>query len=99
MKGRAAGNRLHHRRLDLQEAPQVEEVADLADDLAADDENAPHLRPDDQIDVPAAISGLDVAQPVPFSRQWPQRFRQDLEAFGRDRDLAGARREHRPCDA
>ena len=79
LRRRAAGNRLHHRRLDLHEAAVVEELADLADDLAALEEDFLHLRVGHQIEVALAVADLGVGQPVPLLRRRTQRLGQDDE--------------------
>ena len=73
---RAAGDRLHHRRLDLEEAARVQEPADAGDHARARLEHPPRLRIDDEIEVALAVARLDVGQPVPFLRQRQQALRQ-----------------------
>ena len=66
---RAAGNRLHHRRLDLEVAAGVEERADRGEHTAADLEHAPRVGIDDQIEIALPVADLDVAQAVPLLGQ------------------------------
>ena len=80
LRRRAAGNRLHHRRLDFHEAAVVEKIPDLVDDLAALEEHFLHLRIRDQIEVTLAIANFGVFEPVPFRRRRAQRFGENGEA-------------------
>ena len=75
---RAAGDRLHHRRLDFEEATRVEEAANGRQRARPDVEHAARVRVDDQIEVPLAIARLDVLQPVPL-------LGQRQEALGQER--------------
>ncbi len=86
----AAGDRLHHRRLDLHEAAGVEEGAEVADHLGARPERPAALVADDQVHVALAVAGLGVRQPVPLVRQRPQRLRQEPGRLRLDRQLAGS---------
>ena len=86
----AAGDVMHHRRLDLEEAPGVEPGAHRADDLGALDEDVARLRRHDQVDIALAVALLDVGHAVELVRQRPQRLGQQAQVFGLDRKLAGA---------
>ena len=79
---------MHHRGLDFEVALLVEVVAQGLDDLAADYEGVAHLGVDDQVEVALTVAGLDVFEAMPFLRQRPERFCEDLEAGGLDADLA-----------
>ena len=65
-RDRATGDRLHHRRLDLEEPAGVEELADAADQARAELEDRARLGVDDQVDVALPVAGLDVLQAVPL---------------------------------
>jgi hypothetical protein len=86
---RAAGDVMHHRRLDFQEVAVVQPRAHGADDLRALDEHRARLRGHDQVDVTLAVTLLDVGQAVPLVRQRAQRLGQQADRFGLDRQLAG----------
>ena len=96
---RAAGNRLHHRRLDLEIPAAVEELAQRREHLAAHLEHFARLGIDDEIEIALAIADLDVGQAVPLLRQRQMALRQKLEARRPDRQLVGARAEQMPFDA
>ena len=57
---RAARHRLHHRRLDLEEAARDQKLANRRDDTAAHLEHAPRVRVDDQIEIALPVACLDV---------------------------------------
>ena len=95
----AAGDRLHRRRLDLDEAALVHEVADLADDRAAFVKDLLDVVIGDEVEVALAVARLDVREPVPLRRERPQRLADDGELRHLERDLPRARREHRPLHA
>ena len=96
---RAAGHRLHHRRLDLDEAQGVEEAPDGRDDLRARLEHVARVGIDDQIQVPLAIADLDVLQAVPLLRQRQQALREEGDRRGPDRQLVRLRPEDAAGDA
>ena len=81
LRRRAAGNRLHHRRLDLDEAARVQKIPDFADDFAALEENVLHLRVRHQIEVTLAVADFRVGEAVPFFRRRPQRLGENDEAI------------------
>ena len=85
----AAGDRLHHRRLDLEEAARVEERADARARAPRAPEDPPRLRVGDEVDVALAVAQLDVGQAVPLLRQRPQRLGEERQIARRDRQLAG----------
>jgi hypothetical protein len=109
-RGRAAVQRLEHRRLHLEKAPRVEERADRARHPRARHEQPPHLGVHGEIGVALAVALLrigeaGVADELPVhhlllaERQRPQRLREELHRFGANRDLARARPEERSADA
>ena len=87
---RAAGDRLHHRRLDLEEPAGDQELADRRDDAAAHLEHAPRVGVDDQIEIALAVADLDVLQPVPLLRQRQQALGEKLERRRPDRELVAS---------
>ena len=93
----AAGDRMHHRRLDLEIAARDEELADrLHDAASASTKTSRGVRVGDQVDVALAVSLLLVGEAVELLRQRPQRLREQPERRDLDRQLAGARPEERP---
>jgi hypothetical protein len=80
--GRSPRNGLHHRCFDFQKIMANHEIPDQGDDATALAKDFPHIRIDDQIQVPLPIAGFHVGQPMPF-------FRQKLQAFGQDPHLVG----------
>ena len=96
---RAAGNRLHHRRLDLDEAARVEERADRGDRAGPHLEDAPAFRRHDQVEVALAVARLDVLQSVPLLGQRQMALGQKDQAAGPDGQLAGLRAEQVALDA
>ena len=96
---RAAGDRLHDRRLDLHEAAAVEEPPDRRHGLRAHFEHAAAVGVHDQIEVALAIAGLDVLQSVPLLGQRQVALGQEHDAPRPDAQLAGARPEQVPFDA
>ena len=84
-----ARDRLHHRRLDLEEVERVQEVAQVADDARAGAEHAAALLVHDEIDVALAVARLGVGKAVPLVRQRPQRLHQQSHRLRAHRQLAG----------
>ena len=78
----AAGNRLHHRRLDLDEAARGEELAQELDDLRAAAKRRAHLLVGDQVEVALAVARLDVGQAMPLLRQRAQRLGEHAKLLG-----------------
>ena len=95
----AAGDGLHHGRLDLHVAARVEEVAKLPDDLAAQEHDALHVVVGHEVEVALAVAGLGVGQAVPLVRRRAQGFGEDGEGLGLHGDFAGARGEEGALDA
>ena len=96
---RAAGDRLHHRRLDLEKAARDEKLANRGDRPAADLEHAAHVGIDDEIEIALAVADLDVLQTVPLLRQRNEALRQKLEPRRPDRQLVGLGAEQMAGDA
>ena len=96
---RAAVEGLQDRRLDLDEALPVEVGADRGDDLRAGNERLACIGACDQVELAAAIAGLDVVQPVVLVRRRAQRLGEDLEAVDTQRQLAAAAAQDGAVDA
>jgi hypothetical protein len=86
---RAAGDRVQHRRLDLEEAVLDHEVADRAHRLAARDEARPGVLVGHQVDVALAVFLLLVGHAVELVRQRAQALGQQAHAGDAHRQLAG----------
>src|SRR6266852_7670545 len=71
---RAAGDRLHHRRFDLEETLARHEFADRVHDAAARLEHAARLLAHDEVHVALAVLLLLVRESVELPRQGPQRL-------------------------
>ena len=95
----AARDRLHHRRLDLQEAARVEEPPQRRDEPRAEQEDRADVGVHDEVHVTLPIAGLHVLEAVPLLGQRPQRLREEAPRLDVDRELAGARAEHLARDA
>ena len=96
---RAAGNRLHHRRLDLEIAAAVQKAANRGEHSASDGEHLARVGIDDQVEIPLAVARLDVRQPMPFLGQRQETLGQELERGGPDRQLVGLGAEDAPLHA
>ena len=96
---RAARHRLHHRRLDFEEAARDQKLANRRDDAAAHLEDASRVRVDDQIEIALPIAGLDVLEAVPLLRQRQQALREELQRRRMDAELVGLRPEQVALDA
>src|SRR5882672_7832034 len=85
---RAAGDRLHHRRLDLEKALAGHEVAHRLHDAAADAKYVPRLLAHDEVDVALPVFLLLVGESVEFLGQGPQRLHQQAQLGDFHRQLA-----------
>src|SRR5664279_3858249 len=95
----APGDRVHHRGFDFDKSVAVEEAAHRLHYLGAFDEHLAHLGIHGEIDVAAAVAGLDVLQTVPFFRQRKQIFYQEGDLFDVDAEFSGAGTEEVSLDA
>ena len=85
----AAGYRVHHRRLDLEEAVLGHVVSDRGDHAAAGDEGEARLLVGHQVEVALPVLLLDVGKAVELLGQRPQRFREQADLGTVDGQLAG----------
>ena len=92
---RAADERVHRRRLDLEEAALVEDRAQRAHDVAPRAEDVGDRRVRDEVDVALAVAQLDVGQAVPLLGQRAVRLREQAHASRLDRELAALARGER----
>src|ERR1051325_5377954 len=83
----AGGDRLHHRRFDLEKIPLLEKAPDDADDARALLEQRLDIGVDHEIDVALAVARLDVGEAVPLLGQRPQALREQLQPGRLDRQL------------
>ena len=112
--GRGARHqRVHHRRLDLEEVARVEEVADELHQLRALLERLAHRGVRQEVDVATAVALLDVGQRLllgpglrlgvvalaELAGQRAQRLAQERELRGRQSELARLRLEERALHA
>jgi hypothetical protein len=95
----AAGDRMEHRRLDLDEAVLDHEAADRRERLAARDEARARRLVGDEVDVALAVLLLGVGEAVELVGQWPEALRQQPQPRDLDRQLAGPGLEQRPLGA
>ena len=93
---RAGDERVHHRRLDLEVVARVEEVADVAHQPVAPQEDLLHLRIGDEVQVALAVARLHVLQAVPLLGHGAQGLGERREALGGEGQLAGLGAEERP---
>jgi len=94
-----AGDRLHHRGLDLEVAARDEEVAQVADGARAHLEDAARVRVDDQVEVALPVARLHVLEAVPLLGQRAERLGEQAELRRLERELAGPGAERLSGDA
>src|SRR5664279_766382 len=87
---RAAGDGMHHRRLDFDEAIGVQKSPHRLYDFGAFQEDLAHLGVHRQVNVAAAIARLHVLQAVPFLGQRKQVLHQESDLLHVDGQLVGA---------
>ena len=95
----AARHRLQHRRFHFLESFRLHESPDLAHDRDPLLEHISRMLVRDQVEIALAIPRLDVLEPVPFFRQRPERFSEQLELVNLQRRLAGFGEETFAFDA
>ena len=98
-RGRSCRNQLQHRRLDLDEAAAIEELANAAHDRRAGLEDLTRFGVGDQVEIALAITGLQVGETVPLLRQRAQGLGEQNELCGEQSELAGARAQEAAADA
>lgn len=79
---------MHHRRLDLEIAPCVEESANSLDHVRAQLENSARLVVHQEIEITLSVAGLLIGEPVKLLRQRLDRLRQETNGIRLDRKLA-----------
>ena len=99
LRRRAAGNRLHRGRLDLDVAAFVEKIPDLMDDGATLEHHVLHVGIRDQVQITLAVADLGVFQPVIFCGWRTQGFGENHEAREFHGNFAGLGREQRSVHA
>ena len=88
---RAARDRLHDRRLHLQEPAGVQERAHGLDEARPEPEHLAHARIHEEIHVPLPVASLDVLEPVPLLGQRPDGLREERPRLHLDGQLPRAR--------
>ncbi len=96
---RAAGLAQENRGLDLPEPALAQHAAGGRDDGRADRERLARRRVDDQVEIPLAVAGLGIGQPMATVRQWTERLGEELEPVDPDRELAVVGGHDRALDA
>ncbi len=91
---RAAGDRLHHRRLDFQKTALVKELTDVGDDGRAQLERGACRLVHDQVHITLSVAGFLIGQPVKLFRQGLQRFSQQAQRIDFNGQFAGLGFEH-----
>src|SRR4051812_30281588 len=76
---RTAVNRLHHRRLDFNEAALLELAPQRSNHLGPRDKHLTALRIRDQVEIPLPVARLDIFEAVELLRHVEQRLRQKIE--------------------
>ncbi len=84
-----ARDRLHHRRLDLEEAPCIEHVAQETHEARALLEHRAAVLVHDQVDIALTIARLGIRKAVPFVGQGLQGLHQQTQPLHAHRQLAG----------
>ena len=85
-----AGDDVHHRRLDLEEAVVLEEAAQRRHQPRPRLEHLPRLGVGDEVEVALAVARLDVGQAVELLRQRAQRLGEQDDVVDEQRQLAHA---------
>ena len=96
---RTAGDRLHHRRLDFEEAARRHERANRGDHAAPSLEYPARFGVDHEIQIALAVPNLDVGQPVPLLGKGQQALREEVQPGRPDGQLVGLGAEQPPLDA
>ena len=79
---------LQHWGFNFQTIAAVEEVANVADDLASGTESLTHVRIHDHIDIAMPIASFHIGETIPTVRQRLQRFTEQLPRRYFERKLA-----------
>ena len=95
----AAVQRLQHRRLDLDEAARVQEVADRLDDAGALHEHLARRVVDHEVEEALAVARLHVGESVELLGHGAQRLAQELPGGDAQGELASARAHHHALGA
>ena len=95
----AAGDGLHHRRFDFDEAVRVEGAAHRLHQLRALQKDFAHLGIHHQVDIALAVAQFDVGEPVPLLGQGQQVFAEEGDLLDVDAEFAGAGAEQISADA
>lgn len=99
LRRRAAGNRLHHRSLDLNEVPLLEKSPDLTDDRYALAKHVARFVIGNQIEVALTVLCFGILHTMPFLGQRPERFGKNIKPLYANRALARLRQKILPFHA
>ncbi len=88
-RGRAARNRMHHRRFDFEVALREEKIAHRLDDARALDEAQARVLVRDQVEIALAVALLLVGQAVELFRQRAQRLGEHHDVLDAYRQFVG----------
>ena len=99
LRRRAPGNRLQHWRFNFDKAALFKKAPYLPQDKNAFGKDIPRLIVRDQVEITLTVARLDILKPMPFFRQWAERFRQDFKAMDFLGWLTRFRRETGPFHA
>ena len=97
--GRAAGDDVHHGRLNLEEAAGVQVGSEEGDDLRARLEDLPGVGVHDEVEVALAVALLLVLEAVVVLREHVEARREERHALRDDGELAGLRAGRAAADA
>src|SRR5262249_41636943 len=94
-----ASDRLHHRRLDLEEPAGGEEGAETLEQSRALSKHLARLGIGDEVEIALPVAALDVLEAVPFLGRRLQRLGEIPHARRGDRELVGLGAEEASLDA
>ncbi len=97
--GRPAGNGVQRRPLDLDKPLAGQRAANRLHDLRPPQEPLPNALAVDQIDIAHPLPHLGIGQPLVLCRRRLQRFAEEVQRFGEDRQFAGPRAAQFAVDA
>src|SRR5439155_17116541 len=89
----ATGDGMQDRRFDFKVPSLVQEAPQFADDQAPLHKNVANFTVDDEVNIAAAITNLDIGQSVPLLGQRQKAFRKKCEFVRQHSEFAGTRAE------
>ena len=91
-----SGDRVHHRRFDLEETSLIEEGPNPTDDLGSHAKRGPHRGVYDQVLVALPVSQLDIPKTVELLGQGPEGLCKNLVSFHLEGQFPGPGKEQTP---